>query len=288
MNFQYYETLLDKSEKNLFSLVEKIVPAPLEEELGIFLKGFKLGKAKDDQESPFNGDYIKLTELNENYADLSKLNSKQLKTMYETFISREKNDKIAVKWRFFQFLRFQRDFQVNSIHIKKETEENNAVDLILENRKNEFIPINCSYILEKEYYDTLLDKMFDFSKQKDLTPEKFLFSCHKTYRDIPIQEEIAAEDNDFDPEKEIWVEWTELEKPFNGEDLLIVLSNDKKDLEIAGFNFSSIQNLLDYVYKFSNGGQISIYRQPGFFSKKNQDKSQIELIWKGIMLKNKN
>lgn len=288
MNFQYYETLLDKSEKNLFSLVEKIVPAPLQEELGIFLKSFKLENAQDDQKSPFNGDYIKLSKLNENYADLSKLNSKQLKTMYETFISREKNDKIAVKWRFFQFLRFQRDFQVNALHIKKETQEDDAVDLILESNENEFIFINCSYILEKEYYTNLLEKLLGFSKQTDATPKQILFSCHKTYRDIPIHEEITSEDVDFDGEKEIWVEWTELEKPFNGEDLLIVLSNDEKDLEIAGFNFSSVQNLLDYVYKFSNGGQISIYRQPGFFSKKNQDKSQIELIWKGIMLKNKN
>jgi len=287
MNFQYYKTLMDKSEENLFFLIEKIEPEPLKEELGLFLDGIKLGKIKKEKISPINDNYIKISLSSKNYADLSKLNSEQLKELYETFISREKNDKKAIKWRFFRFLKVQKDIPIKSIHVKTETNEEDAVDIILEIKDSKIFFINCSYILEKEYYYSLIEKIVNFYDKTDLEPDKLVFSAHKTYRDIPIQEEIKVENLNFKVDKELWVEWTDLEKPFNGEDLLIVLSNDKKDLEVAGFNFSSVQTLLDFVFKYSNGGQIAIYKQPGFFSPKGEENPQIELIWKGIMLKNK-
>ncbi|TFG01173.1 MAG: hypothetical protein EU541_00185 [Promethearchaeota archaeon] len=284
MNYQYYKTLMDKSEENLFFLIEKIVPAPLKEELGLFLEGFNLGKIK---KSSLEENFIQINPLNKNYADLSKLNSQQLKEIYETFISREKNDKKAVKWRLLRYLRIQKDIQLETLHINVDMNEDNAVDIIFETKNHKYYFINCSYILEKEYYYNLIEKLIAFSKKINLKPEKIVFSAHKTYRDIPYKEDIQVGNIKYEIEKEIWVEWTELEKPFNGEDLLLILSNNEKDLELAGFNFTSIQTLLDYVYRYSKGGQIAIYKQPGFFSAKSNENPQIELIWKGIMLKNK-
>jgi hypothetical protein len=287
MNFQYYENLWDKSEKNLFSLVENIVPAPKEEELVLFLDSKNITSLKKKKKSSFHPDYIEITDIENNEGDLSQLNSDALQEMYQTFISKEKNDKKAVKWRFFNFLRFQKTLKINTIHIKTTTEKEDPVDLIVETPAKEIILINCSYILEKEYYKSLIDDIIDFSKKIDTKPDKIIFSAHKTYRDIPYQEKIKIGSIEYKIEKEIWVEWTELDKPFNGEDLLLVLSNNKKDLEVAGFNFTNIKDLLDYVYNYSRGGQISIFKQAGFFSKKSQDNTQIEPIWKGIMLKNK-
>lgn len=287
MNFQYYKTLMDKSEENLFFLIEKIVPPPLKEELGLFLEDFKLGKSTTETHSSLKEDFIEIDPLSKNSADLSKLNTEQLKELYETFISREKNDKKAVKWRLFRYLRVQKDIPIKSLHVRIETNEEDAVDFILETKENKYFFINCSYILEKEYYYSLIERISGFFNEADIEPKKLIFSAHKTYRDIPFQEEIKIGSINYKIEKEIWVEWTELEKPFNGEDLLIILSNDKKDLEVAGFNFTSIETLLDYIYRYSKGGQISVYKQPGFFSTEDEENPQVELIWKGIMLKNK-
>ncbi len=46
-----------------------------------------------------------------------------------------------------------------------------------------------------------------------------------------------------------------------------------------------MQDLLDYVYKMSQGGQISIYKSAGYFSENEQEEREVELFWKGIMLK---
>jgi hypothetical protein len=83
---------------------------------------------------------------------------------------------------------------------------------------------------------------------------------------------------------ELWVELIDDRCPFDGIDLLIV---DNTDLNLAGFNFTKMDDLLDYIYQNSDGGQVSIIKQPGFFSEFTQDESEKELIWKGIMLKKK-
>ncbi len=286
MNFQYYKTLMDKSEENLFFLIEKIVPEPLKLELDIFLEGINLGKKQTQhQKRSLKDDYIEFDTRNAQLADLSNLSIEQLREMYETFVSKERSDKKSVKWRLFQFLRVQKDLKFNQIHVKKNTHKEDAIDIIVETNTNSYIFFNCSYILEKEYYIDLLKKTVEFADENNIKPEKIIFSAHKTYRNIPFQEQIEMGSIKYNAEKEIWVEWVELEKPFNGEDLLIVLSNEKKKIEMAGFNFSSIESLLDYVYKHSSGGQIAVYKQPRYFSKKTKENPQIELIWKGIMLK---
>ncbi|TXT66544.1 MAG: hypothetical protein BAJALOKI3v1_20007 [Promethearchaeota archaeon] len=285
MNFQYYKTLLDKSKETLFALIEEIVPNILELELALFLGEVSLKKLKQENKSPFDGSFIEVDFKNEKDADLSKLNKDQFKKIYETFISKEKNDKDAIKWRFFKFLKTQKDISIKSVHIRADTKKDDFIDYIIEIKENRHIFINCNYILDKEYYFNAGEKIAKFSKEIGKIPNKVIFSTYKTYRDIPIDDKFIVRGNDV--EQELWVEWNELEKPFNGEDLLIVLVNNEKEMEVAGFNFSSIENLLDYIYKYSNGGQIAIYKQQGFFSESYDGKSQIELIWKGIMLKNK-
>jgi hypothetical protein len=285
MNFQYYKTLLDKSKETLFALIEEIVPNILELELALFLGEVSLKKLKQENKSPFDGSFIEVDFKNEKDADLSKLSKDQFKKIYETFISKEKNDKDAIKWRFFKFLKTQKDISIKSVHIRADTKKDDFIDYIIETKENRHIFINCNYILDKEYYFNAGEKIAKFSKEIGKIPNKVIFSTYKTYRDIPIDDKFIVRGNDV--EQELWVEWNELEKPFNGEDLLIVLVNNEKEMEVAGFNFSSIENLLDYIYKYSNGGQIAIYKQQGFFSESYDGKSQIELIWKGIMLKNK-
>ncbi|MBD3215805.1 MAG: hypothetical protein GF311_24560 [Candidatus Lokiarchaeota archaeon] len=285
MNFQYYKTLMDKSKETLFALIEEIVPNILEPELALFLEEVSLKKLKQENKSPLDDSFIEINFQNENDADISNLKKDQLKKIYEIFISKEKNDKNAIKWRFFKFLKTQKDIPIRSVHVRADTKKDDFIDYILETKDNQYIFTNCNYILDKEYYFNAGEKLAKFSKEIEQIPNKVIFSTYKTYRDIPIDDKFVIRGKDI--EQELWVEWNELEKPFNGEDLLIILVNNEKEMEVAGFNFSSIQNLLDYIYKYSNGGQIAIYKQQGFFSESYDGKSQIELIWKGIMLKNK-
>ncbi|TXT67577.1 MAG: hypothetical protein BAJALOKI1v1_50017 [Promethearchaeota archaeon] len=287
MNFQYYENLWDKSERNLFTLIDKIVPKPISDELIIFLDDFQDTKLLKKKKSSLHPDFIELTAEDGKDADLSQLTAQSLEEMYKTFISREMNNKKAIKWRFFQFLRYQKSFPISSLHIKATTEDENPIDIIIETYNDELVFINCSYILEKEYYSNLLENIKEFTRKASLIPDKIIFAAYKTYRDIPITQDVPEQGILSESQKELWVEWIELGKHFNGEDLLIVLSNRKKDLEIAGFNFSSTDNLLDYVYNYSRGGQVAIYKQAGFFSRKNKGTTKIEPVWRGIMLKNK-
>ena len=114
----------------------------------------------------------------------------------------------------------------------------------------------------------------------NLHPERIIIAANKSFRNIPIDKNIKIKDAEIEPE--LWIEWIEQGCPFNGEDLLILNNNE---LELAGFNFISLQDLLDYVYEFSEYEQISIFRQQGYFSENPTNFQNVELIWKGIMLK---
>ncbi|GAG77556.1 unnamed protein product, partial [marine sediment metagenome] len=39
------------------------------------------------------------------------------------------------------------------------------------------------------------------------------------------------------------------------------------------------------IFKHSKGGQISIFKQLDFYTEVSEDDPEVELIWKGIMVK---
>ncbi|MCK4371206.1 MAG: hypothetical protein KAW03_09075, partial [Candidatus Lokiarchaeota archaeon] len=107
-----------------------------------------------------------------------------------------------------------------------------------------------------------------------------IFAIGKSFRNIPIDVPVKIISKELSPE--LWVEWIEENRTFNNEDLIIV--NDS-ELKLAGFNFTSTDDMLNYVFKHTKGGQISVYRQIDFFTEVNEEEPEVELIWKGIMLK---
>ena len=102
----------------------------------------------------------------------------------------------------------------------------------------------------------------------------------KSFRNIPIDESIKIGNTEIIPE--LWIEWIEENLSFGREDLLII---NNSELKLAGFNFTSSEDLLNYVYQNSKGGQISIFKQSDFFTEASDDNSEIKLVWKGIMMK---
>ena len=278
MNFQYYETLQDKSEENLKLLAERIVPQFTIGELKIYLDDIA-DKSLTGKKSPIKG-FIDIGGDYETTADLSKLNQSQLEIIYKHFISREINDKKTVKWRFYQYLKYIPNIIIENIRINRTTDIEQNIDIVIDLEGDKQIIILCYGKLDIEIYEEGIDKLIEFVQANNLHPERVIFAANKSFRNITIDNSINISDNEIQPE--LWIEWIEQGCPFNGEDMLIINSNN---LELAGFNFISTQDLLDYIYEFSEEDQIAIFRQPGYFSENTNKFENIELIWKGIMVK---
>lgn len=278
MNFQYYETLQDKSDEKLLFLMKNITPKFSIGELKIFLDDIA-NKSLTGKSSSIKG-FIDIGDDYDTTSDLSKLNNNQLEIFYKYFVSREITDKKAVKWRFYQYLKYIPNIIIQNIRINRSADPEQFIDLIIELEDNKLIIILCYEKLDIENYNNGINKLNEFVKVNKLNPARIVIAANMSFRNIPIDKSIKIDSSEIEPE--LWIEWIEQGCPFNGEDLLILNNNE---LELAGFNFISLQDLLDYVYEFSEEEQISIFRQPSYFSE-NQTKFQnIELIWKGIMLK---
>jgi len=286
MNFQYYETLLNKSNENILYVIKQIAPFFTKGELPVILDDLTGKESIKKHESKKFSSFLEIGGDLESFADISNLNSDQLTSLYKVFISNEINDKFAIKWRFYQHLKFMREFFYKSIFVNQNRMTNEQIDFILKIDEKRFYFIVCLYILDSENYNNIVKSINDFAEKEKINPEKIIIATSKTYRNIPISQDVNVRGINLKPE--FYVEWIDTKKPFNGDDLILVNINNITKNKVAGFNFSSIPNLLDYVYESSEGGQISVFRQVGFFSEAVQkSKPQIELIWKGIMIKEK-
>ena len=284
MKLQYYEMMDDKSKKYLLYLIEQILPHFTMSELKMFLEDIEAEpsnkKKTSKSKSKSNQGYVEIGKDVGKVADLSKLTEKQLKTIFQIFVSREKNDKLSLKWRFYQYLKYMLNLNLKSIKINRDPNPDRLIDFIVETEDKEVTLGLCSDVLELNKYNKACNKMNEFAKKQNLIPDRIIFATGKSFRNIPIDEPIKIINKELSPE--LWVEWNEENRPFNKEDLLII--NDS-ELKLAGFNFSSTDDMLNYVFKHTKGGQISVYRQLDFFTEVNEDEPEVELIWKGIMLK---
>ncbi|MFX0071491.1 MAG: hypothetical protein ACFFAO_10415 [Candidatus Hermodarchaeota archaeon] len=285
MNFQYYETLIDKSKKYLGYLVEHIEPKFTVDELPIFYDDINKNALKSTKTSKSNGleGFINIGDDYDTTADLSKLTVEQLKSLYQIFISREVNNKLAVKWRVYQYFKYVRGIIIESILVNRTNTSDQLIDFILETGNGKLILILCFEMFGINTYNKAVENIKKFVEVHKMIPYRIIFATNKTYRNLTIDTPIKINASEIQPE--LWVEWIETNSPFNGEDLIIV---NNSELKIAGYNFTGMEDLLDYTYEYSDGGQTSIFIQKDFFSTSNTDNPEVELIWKGIMLKEGN
>ncbi|MFX0060386.1 MAG: hypothetical protein ACFE8J_18975, partial [Candidatus Heimdallarchaeota archaeon] len=236
-------------------------------------------KKKNSKELFFES-FIEIGEDYESVADITKLNDKELKIMYQIFISRELNNKMAVKWRFYQYLKYYQDFIIESIKINRTEKNENSIDFIIETKNGKIIFLLCYDLIDLNKYNLSIANIEEFAKKHNIVPDQVILATNKTYRDLPIETSFKINNNEIIPE--LFIEWIDDDCPFTGYDLIIVNDNE---LKIAGFNFANINNLLEYTFEYSNGGQISIFKQENFYSDNSDEELEIELIWKGIMIK---
>ncbi|MFX1343607.1 MAG: hypothetical protein ACFFBC_01735 [Promethearchaeota archaeon] len=283
MKLQFYETMQDKSKEYLTYLIDQILPKFTIGEFKYFLEDLTnktIDKSKETKASKTHqkADFANIGNDAGKFADLSKLDEKHRKILFQTFISAENNDKIAVKWRFYQYLKYHLSLNIKTVQINKAS--NHFIDFIIETDEKEKIFVSCHDILDLDSFNENLNKIAEFVKNENLIPDRLIFSACKSFRNIPIEQPFKIGNTEITPE--LWIEWIEENIPFNKEDLLIV---NNSELKLAGFNFTSTEDLLNFVYKNSDGGQISIFKQSDFFTETSDNEAEIELIWKGIMLK---
>ena len=282
MKLQYYEMMDDKSKEYLLYLIEQVLPHFTVSELKMFLKDIAAepSKQKKNSKAKSNQGYVEIGNDSGKKADLSKLTIKQLKDMFQIFISREKSDKLSLKWRFYQYLKYMLNLKLKSIKINQDSNPDQVIDFIVETEDKDVILCLCYDVLELSKYKKAVNKLNEFAKKENLIPDRIIFAIGKSFRNIPIDVPVKIISKELSPE--LWVEWIEENRTFNNEDLIIV--NDS-ELKLAGFNFTSTDDMLNYVFKHTKGGQISVYRQIDFFTEVNEEEPEVELIWKGIMLK---
>ncbi|MHA1313857.1 MAG: hypothetical protein ACTSSI_17800 [Candidatus Helarchaeota archaeon] len=289
MNFQFFDTLLDKSRERLAYLIEQIQPHLTKADLPILLENISSGKSKgkSSQKSETKKKtgkgikgFIPLNFDDTQKAEFSYLTERKLQQIYKLFISREENTRLAVRWRFYQYLKISRYWDIGSIFVNESAEQDNIVDFIIENKDGSTVLVSCFGILELNEFKKLITSLGHFTKSYSLKPDKIVLAAHKTYRNIPLNQELTINGNLLEPE--LWLEWIDHDRPFNHEDLLIVNEND---LAVAAFNFNGMYDFLEFVYKNSEGGRIIVYRQPEFFSESEKEKPGIEPIWRGIITK---
>ncbi|TFG29296.1 MAG: hypothetical protein EU532_03375 [Promethearchaeota archaeon] len=283
MTLQYYDLLQDKTEKRLQYLASYIAPELTIGELQNFIDDIA-NKPKDSKKTNKSNKLDAFKEIGddfETHADFSKLTEQQLKNIYQVFISREINDRFAVKWRFYQYFKYIRDIIIESIKINQSDDATKIIDFIIETEDNKYIFVLCFDVLDIQKFNQGIEGCNEFVKANKIKPDRIFFVTNKTFRDIPIENAVIIDNEELIAE--LWLEINDESSPFNNEDMLIISNSD---LKIAGFNFTSMEDLLDYVYEFSDGGQISILKKADFFSEVEREEFEEELIWKGIMIKN--
>jgi len=283
MNLQFYETIQDKSKKYLTYLIDQILPKFTIGEFKYFLEDLtnnptKTSKGTKGQKAKSTEEFIKIGDDGGKFAELSKLDESQRKILFQIFISREVNDKMAVKWRFYQYIKYHLGLNIKTVKVNRASKH--FIDFIIETDEKEIIIVSCHDILELNTFKEVLNQTAEFAKKQNLTPNRIIFSACKSFRNIPLEESFKIGNTEITPE--LWIEWIEENLPYDREDLLIV---NNSELKLAGFNFTSTEDLLNYIYHSSNGGQISIFKQSDFFTEASDNEAEIELVWKGIMIK---
>ena len=172
MNFQYYETLLDKSKNNLQYYLDQIKPAFTKTEIQMLLKDINNKALEKNVKSTLAKGYINIDADIKDLADFSKFSVNQLKSLYQILISKEINTKKAIKWRLYQYLKYVRGFKSNSVYVNRTNEKDNMIDFIVETEAKDFIFITCLPILDLENYMEIVSNFIEFGKRNKIIPNK--------------------------------------------------------------------------------------------------------------------
>ncbi len=223
---------------------------------------------------------------------IKELDVKIRKILYDVFVSRSLTSQFALKYRFLNYMKYSNAWNKFEIMDAEGSFGEIHPDLILSD-SNEKTRI---WIFFNEIFDekvlrtfrTTCNNVRGGAKAENIA-SKIVFISGKSHREINLEDPITIriagnQTQSWRVSFEIWIEEKNAaDRPFNDEDLIVI-----RDQEFAGFNFSSIDDLLDIIKTMFGNGQFEIQRIPNYFSTKNANRSsEKETIWKGIIFPKK-
>jgi hypothetical protein len=217
--------------------------------------------------------------------DLDQLDGEIKNVLYDVFVSQSLQSKFALKYRFMQYLDYSSTWEQFFVPQENVMVGDFQVDFFLRDKNSDDLYwVFITEIITEKYLQQIRRECENVPEiPADNIPSRIVFLAAKSYRDVGIDEPIILQGTAKRYGKvpiDVWIEDKEINRPFNDEDLLIV-----NNLELAAFNFSSLNDVLDAVKSTFGKGQYEIVRIPNFFSKFARKGSQEkETIWKGILL----
>jgi hypothetical protein len=219
----------------------------------------------------------------EELRDLKKIPEKVEKLIRQVFINKTLKNKAALKARFLHFMDYSDLFRDRYVLAQDFTQNDISIDMILENdlkKQNEglfFVDL-----LDKKSFlkiRRMVEKFNGLIKAKEpiscLSEDEYseiknvLLICGSIDRTVANDlEQIAIEEKEI--HYQYFLEFHDSNRSFNNEDIILI-----GDLEIKGFNFSCVDDIISLVKKIKGKGKYTIYaiNPQGFKS----------IVWEGYI-----
>ncbi len=280
MNFQHFDSLENKNSENMGNLIKNIVP-------GLVVEEIKLITSETIKDSPPASTGIKQGSVDgfvllnippaKSKINFDLLQATEQEAIYKTFISKESTSIAAIKWRFYQYLKICQDFELESIQMNMAGPVDNDVHFILKTKSGEVIFVLFYSILDQRNYEPGVEKAKALGEK--ILPDRVIFAAFKSHRTVPIEMSLKFGRRTIKPE--LWLEWYDDVPAFDADDAILI--NEDPGL-INGYNFTNMNELLEYVYKIVPTGRVMVFRKEGILS--GYQDAEKELIWKGLIIKN--
>lgn len=214
--------------------------------------------------------------------DIDDLSEDARKILYDIFVSKKLLSPFALKLRFLNFIEYSshwKDYRARKTDIKVGPL---SVDVILEHYDTgEVIWVFFNEIASERYLKALRQKSLEkLDIPDEVIPSRISVLAGRSYRDLSIEEPLVLDNGTRRVPLDLWIEEGAFNKDFSDNDLIVV-----EDLEMGGFNFSSVADLLDVVKEELGKGQYEIFSIPDYFLRRfNIGGTDRETIWKGLIL----
>jgi hypothetical protein len=198
----------------------------------------------------------------------------------QVYISKNLKTITAIKARFIHYMQFAEELNDFNITHRNAQANNLKIDLVLHhNARDEVI-----WVLVLDYFDRLTYKSLEKSLVEIIKsaasvsdkknpaskiPDEILLVCGKVDRRLAVDKSVIQHEN-VNVKLSYYIEYLETARPFEDDDYILI-----EDLKIRGFNFNSMDFLLNVVKKILGKGQYSI--------KCETPQGEKKTIWEGIL-----
>ncbi|MHA1729002.1 MAG: hypothetical protein ACTSWY_09745 [Promethearchaeota archaeon] len=240
------------------SMLEKIYPPLTKEKVNALLQDY-LGIDNSEPIEDFS---------------LEELSIEKKEILEKVYVTKEMNNRTAIKARFLQYMEYSSHFfEYNIIKTFNHTDED-KISIILRH-KNLYKNIGIIFIsiMNKKALNQIIknlnaEKIID-KNGKNVQISGLFLVCNKLERTFAKNlEYIELESHRID--LSFFIEFLDTNRPFENDDFLII-----DDLKLNGFNFGALDDVLSVIKKVKGKGKYIVWKEDHSGKRKN--------IWEGII-----